>query len=94
MKKVFYYLFILIVGLLLMTGCGSSSQSNDSVTAQRETNTSNDNNTVPNEPTQIIDTTPPTITLIGEANMTLSQGDTYVELGATANDDMDGNLTI
>ena len=35
----------------------------------------------------------PTITLNGEANITLNVGDTYTEQGATAKDDTDGDLT-
>lgn len=35
----------------------------------------------------------PTITLNGEANMTINVGDTYSEKGATAKDDIDGDLT-
>jgi hypothetical protein len=41
----------------------------------------------------IADTTPPVITLIGGANLSLSVGDTYNEQGATATDNQDGNLT-
>jgi lysophospholipase L1-like esterase len=39
------------------------------------------------------DTTPPTIILQGEVNVTLMQGDTYNDAGATANDDHDGDIT-
>ncbi|HHD78235.1 MAG TPA: DUF5011 domain-containing protein [Epsilonproteobacteria bacterium] len=39
------------------------------------------------------DTTPPEITLLGESNVTLNVGDVYVDAGATALDDKDGNLT-
>ncbi|MEL0120438.1 MAG: DUF5011 domain-containing protein, partial [Opitutae bacterium] len=39
------------------------------------------------------DETPPVITLVGEATITLKVGDSYDELGATANDDVDGNIT-
>jgi len=39
------------------------------------------------------DTTKPVITLNGETNVTVNLGDTYIELGAEANDDVDGNLT-
>lgn len=35
----------------------------------------------------------PTITLNGDANITLNVGDTYTEKGATAKDDTDGDLT-
>jgi len=40
------------------------------------------------------DTTAPIITLTGDSVVTLSVGDTYTELGATANDDRDGELTV
>ncbi len=39
------------------------------------------------------DTTPPVITLNGASTITLTVGDTYNELGATATDNIDGNLT-
>jgi len=39
------------------------------------------------------DTEKPVITLIGEDNVTVQLGGTYEELGATANDDVDGNIT-
>ncbi|CAA6801210.1 MAG: odd Oz/ten-m homolog 4 [uncultured Sulfurovum sp.] len=40
------------------------------------------------------DTTPPVITLNGDENLTLYEGDTYVELGASAVDDVDGNVSV
>ena len=39
------------------------------------------------------DTTPPVITLIGSANVSVTQGDNYTDEGATATDDVDGDLT-
>ena len=42
----------------------------------------------------IVDTTPPTITLNGDANINLSQYNEYVELGATAYDIVDGSLSV
>jgi len=39
------------------------------------------------------DTTPPVITLIGSANVSITQGDNYTDEGATATDDVDGDLT-
>ncbi len=39
------------------------------------------------------DTTPPVITLNGAASVDLNVGDTYTELGATASDNVDGDLT-
>lgn len=39
------------------------------------------------------DTTPPVVTLTGAATETISLQGTYTELGATANDDVDGTVT-
>jgi hypothetical protein len=39
------------------------------------------------------DIVPPVITLNGASSIDLNVGDTYTELGATASDDVDGNLT-
>lgn len=41
----------------------------------------------------IVDTTPPVITLIGEPTIYLNVGDNYIEEGATALDDVDGNIS-
>jgi hypothetical protein len=41
----------------------------------------------------VADTTAPTITLNGSAAMTLNVGDTFSDPGATATDDVDGDLT-
>ncbi|WP_405574797.1 immunoglobulin-like domain-containing protein [Winogradskyella sp. Asnod2-B02-A] len=43
--------------------------------------------------TQPADTTAPVITLTGASTINLEVGDTYSELGATASDNVDGNLT-
>ena len=40
-----------------------------------------------------VDTTPPTITLKGDSFMTVRQNSNYADAGATAYDDVDGNLT-
>ncbi|MDD4036598.1 MAG: DUF5011 domain-containing protein [Bacilli bacterium] len=39
------------------------------------------------------DKTPPIITLLGEDSVTVIQGEPYVDAGATAEDDVDGNIT-
>jgi hypothetical protein len=39
------------------------------------------------------DTTPPIVTLVGEQSITIDQFSTYTELGATAEDETDGNVT-
>jgi len=41
----------------------------------------------------VVDTTPPVITLVGAATINLTEGDTYVEPGFTAVDDVDGDIT-
>ena len=40
-----------------------------------------------------LDTTPPVITLIGSSTINLTVGDTYTDAGATATDDVDGDIT-
>ena len=44
--------------------------------------------------TDTIDTTAPVITLNGSANLSLFVGETYIELSASATDDVDGALSI
>jgi len=40
-----------------------------------------------------LDTVPPILTLIGDSEITITQGDTYIDQGATAKDDRDGVIT-
>ena len=44
-------------------------------------------------PNGSVDTTPPVITLIGSSTINLTVGDTYTDAGATATDDVDGDIT-
>ncbi len=44
-------------------------------------------------PTPTPDTTPPVITLLGDATVSIQQGSTYQDAGATASDDADGDIT-
>lgn len=62
---------------LALVGCGGSSSST--------------NNEDPTPKTT--DTTKPVLTLTGKASMSLEQGQTFTDPGATATDNMDGNLT-
>lgn len=39
------------------------------------------------------DVTPPVITLLGDASVTITEGDVYNDAGATASDDTDGDIT-
>lgn len=41
----------------------------------------------------VIDTTPPVITMLGSSPIDVPQGTTYTDAGATATDDVDGNVT-
>ncbi len=41
----------------------------------------------------VVDTTPPVITLVGANPFTVNQGGTYTDPGATATDNVDGDLT-
>ncbi|MFY0654709.1 MAG: DUF5011 domain-containing protein [Cyclobacteriaceae bacterium] len=41
----------------------------------------------------VVDTTPPVITLTGNATINKTVGETYTDQGATATDDIDGNIT-
>ena len=45
-------------------------------------------------PSSATDTTPPTITLAGEAEVVLVEGEPYEELGASAQDGVDGSVTV
>lgn len=46
------------------------------------------------QPVASPDTTPPVITLNGESPMEISEGESYVEPGATAEDDVDGSVDV
>jgi len=41
----------------------------------------------------VVDTTSPVITLLGDANVSIPTGSTYVDAGATASDNYDGDIT-
>ena len=43
--------------------------------------------------TNVLDTTPPVVTIIGDNPLELNIGENYTELGANANDDIDGDIT-
>ena len=44
-------------------------------------------------PVVVADTTPPVITLTGSSTVSITEGTTYVDAGATATDDVDGDIT-
>ena len=62
----------------------STATSTDSVSVNESTATSTE---------AVIDSTPPVITLNGEASIELMIGDSYEELGFTATDEIDGDLS-
>ena len=41
----------------------------------------------------VADSTPPTISLLGDATVSIEAGDAYADAGATATDDVDGDIT-
>ena len=64
-----------------------------SIVAGAAQDAAGNSNTASGDYTLTIDTTPPTITLTGEADLTFIVGDTYREAGATASDNIDGGIT-
>ena len=70
----------------------TTSQYNNA-SADNNTTHSADNNTS-TETNSTVDVTPPVLTLNGESNITLEQNAVYTELGATAVDAVDGNVSV
>jgi len=66
----------------------------ESTGTSTQTHTSNEESNANTETSNIVDVTPPVITLNGEANITLEQNENYTELGATAVDAVDGNVSV
>ena len=52
------------------------------------------NTTIKTRSVQVLDTTPPVITLIGDSDILILQNDIYVEEGAIASDDTDANVVV
>ena len=65
---------------LLVVGCGGSGGGSSAPTTP--------------SPTPAADSTPPVSTLSGSDAMTLTEGDSYTEPGATAIADVDGSVTV
>jgi len=72
-------LIIAAMFTLFLGACGGGSGSADAVSQA---------------PSGTVDTSPPVITLLGESPMTIEQGETYEEPGATAEDDVDGAVEV
>ncbi|MEJ2526969.1 MAG: DUF5011 domain-containing protein [Sulfurovaceae bacterium] len=74
---------VMLFALLLIIGCGSGGDGDGAGSVVD-----------PDQNTTTSDTTPPIVTLNGEATITLTIGDTYTEQNATAIDDVDGNVSV
>jgi len=78
MKKLLYYLLITLATLTLIACAGGGSPAPDDSQVEGDEGA--------------VDTILPVITLIG-GDINITQGDPYVDPGATAYDDVDGNIT-
>lgn len=73
------YKYLVLILLAALQGCGSGGGTGAS-------------SPEPNPPSS--DTTPPVITLLGESDATHEQGTVYTDAGATASDDVDGDVDV
>ena len=64
-----------------------------SIAADAARDAADNGNTASGDYTLTIDTTPPTITLLGSATLTIVRGTDYTDAGATANDNIGGDIT-
>lgn len=80
---------ILVLGMLFVVGCGGGGGSSTTTTTKTLTPSIED----PIEAT-VLDTVAPVITLNGPEDSTLVKGTQYDELGATAIDDVDGEVNV
>jgi len=74
-----------VVGIYVVTYNVTDAHGNKAIEVKRTINVT---------PVVIVDKTPPVITLNGNQNITITKGDNYTELGATAIDDVDGNVNV
>ncbi|MFH0894869.1 MAG: DUF5011 domain-containing protein [Bacteroidota bacterium] len=78
MRKIFFISTLLLTGVVFtLTSC--------------KKNETEENTPTPVTPT--VDTTPPVITLMGDANMTIILNSTFTDPGATATDNINGDIT-
>ena len=63
------------------------------ITVENNTTTETNPNQGGGGTTTSADTTPPVISITGSASITITEGDTYTDAGATATDDVSGDLT-
>jgi len=77
MFKFIRLIIVLLMGMLLLTGCGGTS-SEDAKTPLADST----------------DSEAPKITISGKSSITIVEGSTYTDAGATAKDNVDGVVTI
>jgi len=83
-----------ITGNIVITGSVNTSSAGTSlITYNVNDNAGNSANTITRTVVVAADTTAPIINLIGAAIINLTTGDSYTDQGATATDNIDGNLT-
>ena len=72
-------LFSILATVLILQGCGGGGGTSSPV---------------PEPPAPLADTTPPVISILGESEASHEQGTEYTDPGATASDDVDGDLDV
>jgi len=83
-------ILVVSIGLVFgLIGVGTQAYFSDVETSRGNTFTAG----VWDNPGIESDTTPPVITLIGDETVNLTVGDSYKDQGATATDDVDGDIT-
>ena len=81
------------IGSVFADSINQISQTQSSTLACKTCTTSNTSGTTTSTTSTPTDTTPPVIKLNGPPTMTIILGGTYTEVGATAMDNLDGNLS-
>jgi len=89
MFKILRWILVASV-ILIMSACGGGSDSRSGVSS----GLGSDVNSSLGGGSENADTSKPIITLIGDTTITLTVGDTYTDAGATAFDNVDGNITV
>jgi len=98
-KRMMKYIVMALVWFTI-TGCDSKTQQGDVNVSEPITQTPITDNGGSTQPitstpdTISLDTIPPIITLNGDNNITVYEGENYQELGAIAYDDKDGNIDV
>jgi len=77
----------------VVVGGGVEVVSEEEDTTSEETSTGTSTPSVIEEEPQVEDTTAPIVTLNGDSTVVVIEGTNYIEQGATATDDVDGDLT-